>query len=89
MCDHWLNRIACPGDLRVISGCGRMPIGTNSAVCKCGAFDVSSTRIDELIIDVSLQRRYDLIPYTGFATLTTINMCTAFEEVCQKMLDHV
>ena len=54
MCDHWLNRIGCPGDQRQLSGCGHQALGEQEAVCMCGTFDVSSVRINELIIDVSL-----------------------------------
>ena len=89
MCDHWFNRIGCPGNQRLISGCGKGPIGSVQAKCTCGAFDISDVRINELIIDVSLQRRYDLIPYNGYATLKTFNFCTAYNTVCAKMMDHI
>lgn len=89
MCDHWFNRIACPGKLRKISGCGRGAIGSKKGVCTCGAFSTSDVRINELIVDVSLQRRYDLYPYNGYTTLQPINFCEAYNDVCSKMLDHI
>lgn len=42
-----------------------------------------------MITDVSLSTRYDLIPYTGYATVETIDFEQAYLDVCDKMLDHV
>lgn len=89
MCDHFLNRINCPASLRKINGCNRGSILDFSGICECGSFDISDTRIAELLIDVSLQRRYDLLAYNGYSTLTTVNLCDAYAEVCEKMMDHI
>lgn len=58
-------------------------------MCLCGTHDTSSARIQELIADVALCRRYDTLSYAGYVTLNTVDFGTAFEDMCEKMLDHV
>ena len=40
-------------------------------------------------MDVGLFRRYDTIPYGGYATLDYVDYSAGFEDLCDKMLDHV
>lgn len=89
MCDNYLNRIGCPSHLRTSNGCSRSGIQHVASQCVCGSHDTASGRVQELITDVALARRYDLYPYTGYGTLTTVDFCSAFENVCGKMLEHV
>ncbi len=87
-CDHYLNRIGCANELRTINGCSRRGIDQVASQCVCGSHDASK-RVQELITDVALARRYDLYNFTGYGTLTTVDYGSIFENVCSKMLEHV
>ena len=88
MCDHLLNRMGCPPALRTISGCDRKGIAYAVSICRCGNW-VADLSVTDLIVDVSLQRRYDLLQYHLWPTTDTISFDAAFEDLCEKMLDHL
>lgn len=90
-CDHLLNRMGCPGNLRSISGCDRKGILYFVGTCMCGNWgggDIS-LRIFELITDVSVWRRYDLQAFAGYPTLEHVQYDEVYEDVCLKMLDQI
>lgn len=92
LCDHFLNRIQCPRDIRDINGCNRLGLKNFTGHCRCGSMAQGDTRITELIIDTSLQRRYDLLQYGGYPSAVaggSVEFCSAFETVCSAHLDHV
>lgn len=90
MCDHYLERVNCPSHLRQITACtyGDGVLSTVSE-CTCGGNDVPGGRIQELITDVSLFRRYDLVDVAGYITLDAVNLCSTFTSTCDKMLEHI
>lgn len=89
LCQHFLDRIDCPHDQQVSNGCNRGSILDYKGDCECGEMKYSSTRIAELIIDTTLYRRYDLLPYGGYPALEPINYCDAYNKVCDQLMDHV
>jgi len=89
ICDHYLNRIGCPYQLRKISACNNKGIEFYQNECVCGSSDTASDRIHELIIDTLLYRRQDLISYTGYVTQENLNFCIAYHQTCKQLLKHV
>ena len=93
ICNHLLNRMGCPADLRHISGCDRKGLtgGHVSNVCHCASYQAqfTSIRIMEIIVDVSLQRRYDLLAYRSWPTVNSISFDSAFLDTCLKALEHL
>lgn len=49
----------------------------------------ATQRIKDAIVDISLGRRYDLFPYTGYPTLSAIDFEDAYVDLCSKMMDHI
>lgn len=91
MCDHLMHRIGCPAPLRHLNSCDRGGLSRYRGECACGAMSVGSRRISELLIDFATNRREDLLPFTQFAAASPwqLNLCTAYTDVCSRMLDHV
>lgn len=98
-CEHYLDRVQCPMDDRVVAACSagdsnvahdhHQGILHVSSTCLCGGNDVPGDRIQELIADYALQRRYDLLPFASYVTTETVNMCATFDSLCGHMLEHI
>lgn len=91
LCDHLLNRIECPGHMRVNNGCSRQGLRHYTGSCMCGSMTAASTRITEILLDTPLGRGADLVLY-GVYSLTSdshVDACVAFEDVCDRALDHM
>jgi hypothetical protein len=89
LCDHFLNRINCPRNIRSLNSCYRSGLTRYTGTCNCGSLTYASKRLGELIVDYTTGRRDDLLPYILFPTSSTVNFCTAYNDVCSRMLDHV
>ncbi len=88
-CDHYLNRIGCPSDVRVNNACNRGGITAAVLECSCGAAEEGGKRISELITDSLLCRGYDLMPFGGYVTLNGTNFCSGVRDLCSVLLDHI
>ncbi|RYH20030.1 hypothetical protein EON65_24855 [archaeon] len=89
MCSFFFDRIACPVDQRQINACDRQGILSTQSLCTCGSNHVPGGRIQDLVVDYLLFRRYDLLPYNGYVTMYTVDFCSAYESVCHALLDHM
>lgn len=58
-------------------------------MCECGGLVAATLRIKDALVDISLSRRYDLLPYTGYPTLISIDFEAAYLDLCSKMMDHI
>lgn len=88
-CQHFLDRISCPRNLQHLNGCDRKSILSYQGICECGDLKLSSTRIADLILSSSLNRRYDMLPYIGYPFREPVNMCEAYNIVCSKVMEHI
>lgn len=57
--------------------------------CVCGGNDVPAMRIKELIVDVAMGHHYDLLPYSGYVTVTSVDFGAAYDDMCTHMLEHM
>ena len=89
LCTNLLDRMGCPQHQRSINACGRKGILYDTNICTCGTFTVPSNRIEELITDHALFRRYDMIPYLGYITMPTIEFDFVFADICHRILEHI
>ena len=88
LCTNLLDRMGCPQHQRSINACGRMGILYDKNTCSCGTFKASN-RIEELITDHALFRRYDMIPYLGYITMPTIRFDLVYLDLCDRILEHI
>lgn len=90
VCNLFLDNIGCPVHQRFCSACHiEGLLQTSHTACECGSFFSSSNSIAELLFNHALSQRYDLIPYAGYLTLSSINFSNAFESICTAALDHI
>jgi fluoride ion exporter CrcB/FEX len=88
-CQHMLSRIGCPSGMWQLNGCNHMSIMQYTGKCSCGGMQHGDMQIANLVSEVALFRGYDMLSYGGFPTLGQINFCSAYEDVCNKLLNHV
>lgn len=89
MCDHYYNRVGCPMELRYIKSCNRKGLLFTEAVCECGANTLIGPRLQALIVDNALFRRYDMLPYGGYLGRSSVDLCAAYTATCTRVLQHV
>eukprot|EP01031_Cornospumella_fuschlensis_P034335 gene34335-41562_t len=89
MCSFYFDRIGCPFDQRKLRACDRQGILNAHPICSCGGNDMPGDRLQELVVDQLLFRRYDLLPYNGYVTMATVDFCSAYESACHDVLDHI
>lgn len=58
-------------------------------LCECEGVASATQRINDVIADVSVSRRYDLFPYLGYPTVTTVDFEAGYLDLCSKMMDHI
>jgi len=88
-CDALLTRVNCPVELRALNACDRRGLSAFVGQCRCGAVSEGDVRVLELIIDETLNRRYDLQPFTDYPDNAPIDLCGGYAEACSAWLDHV
>ena len=96
LCDHVLNRLACPAASRAVNACDRRGLAHFRGQCACGGFALPGPgngvegRVPELLIDHLLARRYDLRALRGHPTAPLpLDFCAAVAAACAAHLDHV
>lgn len=51
VCTFFLTKINCPANLQNVYSCDENNLSNFIGTCTCGGFDISSTRVTELLID--------------------------------------
>lgn len=56
--------------------------------CTCGSFGPLSIEVNQLVVESSLSKRYDLIPSTGYPTTPRIDVCASYQQLCESWMDY-
>jgi hypothetical protein len=81
-CTSFMRQMNCPKSEVIVNACDNEGLLHHIGKCECGSFDIASVHIGELMIDVNMNKRYDLMPYNGYPTLASVSMCEAYHIVC-------
>ena len=69
----------CPLAQRQQSACNRQGILHAQDKCTCGAMTLASNELQVILSFHSLDKRFDMVPYTGFLTQpNNIDFCQAY-----------
>lgn len=88
-CDALLTRLNCPVTQRALNSCDRRGLSAFEGQCRCGGVAEGDVRVLELVIDETLNRRYDMVDVVDYPDKTPLDVCANYEALCSAWLDHV